>query len=87
MPIIKASIKDLRKSNKRRLVNRVYRDTLKDTMKDMMKLVKAKKMDEFIKKMPEAMSVIDKSVKHNLLHKNNAARKKSALASLAKKTA
>lgn len=85
MPIIKAAIKDLRKSNKQRLVNRAHKDELKNLLKDMMKLAKANKMAEFVKKMPEAMSIIDKSVKHKLIHRKNAAHKKSALALLAKR--
>ena len=87
MPIIKAAIKDLRKSNKRRVINRGHKDELKLVLKDMMKLAKANKMSEFVKKMPEVVSIIDKSVKRKLLHKNTAARKKSSLAALAKKAA
>jgi small subunit ribosomal protein S20 len=82
MPIIKAAIKHLRKSEKQRAVNRMRKNRLKDTMKEMIKLAAAKKRDEFAKKLPEAMSLIDKSTKGHIIHRNNAARKKSRLAHL-----
>lgn len=82
MPIIKAAIKHLRKSEKLRKVNRIRRNSLKDGMKEILKLAAQKKRDEFTKKLPEIMSIIDKSVKGNIIHKNNAARKKSRLAHL-----
>lgn len=80
MPIIKASIKDLRKSNKRRAINKIAKNKLKTTYKEMLKLAKTGKMDEFRQKLPAAYQTIDRSAKNHLLHKNNAARKKSALA-------
>lgn len=82
MPIIKAAIKHLRKSEKLREVNRVLKNRMKDAMKEMLKLAAAKKYDEFGKKLPETMSLIDKAAKGHLLHRNTAARKKSRLAHL-----
>ncbi len=83
MPIIKAAIKHLRQSEKRRKVNRLAKDRLKESIKEMIKLAKAKKFDEFKKRLPEVVSLIDKAAKNNLIHKNNAAHKKSRLAHLA----
>lgn len=80
MPIVKAAIKHLRKSEKRRAVNRNAKDRLKAAMKEMMKLAQAKKLDEFSKRMPEVMALVDKAAKNNLIHPNNADRKKSKLA-------
>lgn len=82
MPIIKAAKKALRQSNKRRQVNRKIRDNLKKTIKEIRKLAQDKKMDEFKKRLPEATALIDKAAKKHLIHKNNAARKKSSLAHL-----
>lgn len=82
MPIIKAAIKHLRKSEKLRKVNRVLKNRMKDAMKEMLKLAGAKKYDEFGKKLPKTMSLIDKAAKGHLLHHNTAARKKSRLAHL-----
>lgn len=82
MPIIKAAIKDLRKSRKHREVNKLAKNKVKDSIKDFKRLIADGKRDEASKKLPEVMSIIDKAAKNYLLHKNNAARKKSALASL-----
>ncbi|MBI2638019.1 30S ribosomal protein S20 [Candidatus Peregrinibacteria bacterium] len=82
MPIIKAAIKHLRQSEKHRRVNRLAKDRLKQSIKDMVKLAKAKKIDEFKKQLPLVISLIDKAAKNNLIHKNNAAHKKSRLAHL-----
>lgn len=80
MPIIKAAIKDLRQAEKRRAANRRQKNNLKSALKDMQKLAAAKKTDEFKKRLPEITALIDKAVKKHLLHKNTAARKKSAFA-------
>lgn len=79
MPIIKAAIKHLRQSEKRRKVNRSMKDHLKNEFKEMIKLAKAKKLDDFKKRLPETFSVIDKAAKNNFIHKNNAANKKARL--------
>ena len=79
MPIIKAAIKHLRKSEKYRKVNRANVHELKQAIKDIKKLALAKKKDEFTKRLPAVFSIIDKAAKRNLIHVNNAARKKSAL--------
>lgn len=82
MPNIKAAIKALRQSEKRRVVNRSIKEKLKISMKEMKKLAAAKNFDEFKKKLPVVTSIIDKAAKQHMLHRNNAARKKSALAHL-----
>jgi small subunit ribosomal protein S20 len=83
MPIIKAAIKHLRQSEKRRKVNRHAKDRLKSQLKELIKLAKAKKLEDFKRRLPEVFSLIDKAAKNNLIHKNNAAHKKSRLAHLA----
>lgn len=82
MPIIKAAIKDLRQSQKHRLANREIKESMKDGIKKIMKLAQEKKFDEIAKKFPEVMSLIDKAAKNHLIHKNNAAHKKSRIAKL-----
>lgn len=82
MPIIKAAIKHLRQSQRRRQINNVIKNRLKKTIKEMTRLANQKKMDEFTKRLPEAVSIIDKAAKKNLIHKKNASRKKSSLAHL-----
>lgn len=82
MPLLKASIKDLRKSQKRRIANRDQKQRMKEHFKAMLKLAREKNWEEFRKKLPEVTSLIDKAAKRYLLHANNAARKKSRLAHL-----
>jgi small subunit ribosomal protein S20 len=82
MPIIKAAIKDLRQSQKHRVVNRGMKSRLKDELKEITKLALAKKFDEFKAALPKVTSMIDKAAKNNLIHRNNAAHKKSSLAKM-----
>lgn len=82
MPIIKAAIKHLRQSEKHRTANNAIKAKLKENIKDIVKLAAAKNFDEFSKRLPAAYKIIDKAAKKHLLHKNNAAHKKSRLARL-----
>ncbi len=79
MPITKSAKKAMRQAATRTERNKGTKTKLKTYMKKVMVLSKtdiegAKKM------LPEAYSVIDTACKKNLLHKNNASRKKSKLA-------
>lgn len=85
MPIMKAAVKALRQSEKRRTVNRTIKINVKKAIKEMKALYAAKKKDEFLKKLPEVMSIIDKAAKNRMFHKNTASRKKSSLARMAAK--
>ena len=80
MPNTKSAKKSMRKSEANRKRNYVVRAKVKSVIKDFLLLTKDKKVDEAKKLLPEAYSTIDKSVKTFVLHKNNAARKKSRLA-------
>lgn len=70
----------MRQSLKAQARNYKVRDELKKIMKDVLKLAKAGQIAEAEKLLPEAFSVIDTAMKKNIIHKNNAARKKSRLA-------
>ena len=83
MPRMKAAKKALKQSLKKYERNRSVKRLVKETIKEVEKLAKEGKKAEVLKKLPEVFSVIDKAAKQNLLHKNNAARKKSALSKLA----
>lgn len=82
MPIIKSAIKNLRKSQKNALRNRKFKNLMKETVKHLQKSVLAGETDDAKKALPKAFSVIDRATKKKLLHKNTAARRKSALAKL-----
>jgi small subunit ribosomal protein S20 len=73
MPILKSSIKSVRKIAKRREKNDYFRNALKKAI-DF-----AKKSNYSEDKVKEAIKLIDKLEAKGILHKNNAARKKSSL--------
>ncbi len=79
MPIIESAKKRVRSSEKKKKFNRKWKDKVKNTIKDYEELIEEKKVEEAREQLNETKSVIDKAVKHNILHKNNAARKKSRL--------
>lgn len=73
----------MRQSLKAQTRNYKVRDELKKVIKDVLKLAKAGDGAGVTKLMPEAFSVIDTAMKKNIIHKNNAARKKARLAKIA----
>lgn len=75
MPIIKSAIKKLRKDKKRTQLNVAKRAHLKEVLK------KARK-NPTPSSVKTAISAFDRAVKTNLIHRNKAARIKSALAKL-----
>jgi ribosomal protein S20 len=82
MPITNSAKKALKVSEKKRSRNRHFLALLKESTKALTALLSAEKKD--IKKINEALSMvysrIDTLEKKNVIHKNNAARKKSAYA-------
>ncbi len=84
--------KTVTQNNRNRIVNRRYRSTLKSLLKLFLaKVKKLKTADEVTNEnvkleiktvMNSLFSIIDKSVKKGVLHKNNAARKKSVINSI-----
>ena len=80
MPVIKSAKKQMRQNAKRRARNFPVRSELKTVVKNQLKRIKDGKVEEAVKFMAMAYSVIDTAVKKNIIHKNNAARKKSLLA-------
>ena len=75
MPIIKSAKKKLRADKKRKAFNSKLSHTLHSSIK------KAKKTPSE-KNINEAISIIDKSAKNKVIHKNKAARMKSKLSKL-----
>ena len=85
MPNTKSAKKALKVSEKKRSRNRHFLALLKESVKAFEATTKEEKKDT--KKINEALSLvysrIDTLEKKNVLHKNNAARKKSAFAKIA----
>lgn len=77
MPVTKSAKKKLRKDKNRRLMNTKFENLLERGLK------KAAKKPT-LENVREAIKVIDKSTKKNIIHKNKAARLKSRLSKLIK---
>ena len=76
MPTLKSSRKRLRQNLRARARNRASRSILRTTLK---KVRSAPGKEEALSALPEAVSVLDRSVKKGILHRNTAARVKSKL--------
>lgn len=72
----KSAKKRIRSSERRRVINKRNESRVKTVVK---KTLASKDKNEIEKLYKEAISIIDKSAAKGILHKNNAARKKSAL--------
>lgn len=85
MPNSPSAKKSLRKSLRRREMNRPQRTALRTAIKKVRKLAEAK--DEAAKDAFRlAVKKLDQAADKNLIHKNTAARVKSRLSALMKKT-
>jgi len=85
MPNIQSAKKAMRQSAKRRVVNDTRRRAMKESIKGVKKtaMTDAKKAQSDLSR---AYQAIDKAVKRGVIKKNTAARKKSRLAALVKKS-
>ena len=79
MPNHKSAEKRMRQNEKRRVINRGNRTKVRTYIKKLRTALDAGKAGEIQSILPEAISVIDKSVQKGVLHKNAAARYKSRL--------
>ncbi len=80
MPIIKSAKKRVKQAEKRRERNFPVRSSMKTHIKKVLLLAKEGKKQEAEKELPSAYKIIDTAAKKNIIHNNNAARKKSRLA-------
>ena len=87
MPITSSAKKALRASKHKAAFNLKRKDAISDVIKKIKKLVVAKKVKEAQALLPSAFQAIDKACKTKMIHKNNAARKKSRLAIMLAKAA
>lgn len=82
MPIIKSAKKRVKVTKKKTAKNRKWKEELKDAIKSFEVLIEEDKAEEAKAQLKEATKIIDKCASKNLIHKNNAARKKSRLAKM-----
>jgi small subunit ribosomal protein S20 len=80
MPVIKSAKKRMHQNAKRKARNFPVRSEMKTVMKIALTLIKDGKLEEAVKYMPRAYSVIDTAAKKKILKPNTAARKKSRIA-------
>jgi small subunit ribosomal protein S20 len=78
----KSALKRIRQTRTRKLYNRVNKKAMKLAIR---KVREAKTYEDGMKMLTSAYSVLDKVVAHGVIHKNNAANKKSALSASIKK--
>lgn len=85
MPILDSSIKAARQNLVRRARRLPYKTAMKTHLRKVRDLVTEGKMDEAIKALPLAFKAIDTAAKKKIIHKKNAANKKSLLSRLVNK--
>jgi small subunit ribosomal protein S20 len=79
MPIIKSSMKDLRRTEKRTARNRAALGKLRSNLKRARAAIAGGQGDAAAKAVAEALPIIDRAPGKGILHKNAAARHKSRL--------
>ena len=87
MPNHKSAEKRVRQSEKRRVINRSHRSKVRTYIKKLRAALDSGNSEDVQSVLPEAISVIDKSVQKGVMHKNAAARYKSRLTVQANQTA
>lgn len=75
----KSAIKRIRTNERKRQRNRVYRSRTRTEIKKAQDQIVAGNREEAIAQVREAISLLDKSADKGIIHKNNAARRKSRL--------
>lgn len=80
MANIKSAIKRIKKTEKRTLRNRMVKSAVKTAIKKFEVALNSNNLEEAKSLLIEASHIIDKAAAKGVIHKNNAARKKSRLA-------
>ena len=75
----RSAIKNIRKNERRREINKAQSSALRSQIKKLRALVGAKDSAGASKELVQTLSVIDRSIRKGILHKNTAARYKSRL--------
>lgn len=83
MANLKSSKKDIRRSEKRRLVNQGVKSSIKTFIKKTRTAVASGDADATKTALTSAVKALDKAAQRGVIHKNQAARRKSRIAKLA----
>jgi small subunit ribosomal protein S20 len=79
LPITKSAIKAVRVSAKKKLANVSFRSLCKTEVTKAEKLISSGQLDEAQKAVVAAISALDTTAEKGIIHRNNAARRKSRL--------
>ncbi|MBZ9569524.1 30S ribosomal protein S20 [Patescibacteria group bacterium] len=86
MAIKKSAKKAIRQSLKRKVRNLIYKRKIKSLLKKAKNLLSQKKIEEAKSLLPQIYKILDKAAKVGVIKKNTAARKKSRITKLIKKS-
>ncbi len=75
----KSAIKRIRSSRRKQERNRVFRSQARTFIRKARTLIDAGQLDEAQEAVRQAISALDKAAEKGIIHKNNAARRKSRL--------
>jgi len=76
---IKSAIKRNRQNEKRRLLNRIFRGSARTQVKKAREAIMDGDREKAVAAVKEAICKLDRAASKGVIHKNNAARKKSRL--------
>jgi small subunit ribosomal protein S20 len=76
---IKSAIKRNKQNEKRRQRNRIFRGRARTYVKNARDVISSENLEEARAATLQAISALDKAAEKGILHKNNAARRKSRL--------
>ena len=76
----------MRQTTRRTQRNAITKRRFRELTKQFLSLIEEKKLEDAAKLFPQVQKAIDLAAKKNILHKNNAARKKSSLAKMIAKS-
>ena len=79
MPQLSAGKKALRVNTRRRAVNDAWRKKLREAKKAIREAVESKDTARITSELTKAESIFDRAARRNVIHPNEAARKKSGL--------
>ena len=79
MANIKSAIKRNRQNEKRRLLNRIFRGSARTQVKKAREAISDGDREKAVAEVKGAISKLDRAASKGVIHKNNAARKKSRL--------
>jgi small subunit ribosomal protein S20 len=86
MPITKSAKKALRGSDRKKVFNLRRKKAIENALFELKRLLKDKKIADAQKLLPKVYKAIDKAAKANTISKNTAARRKSRLSAMLRKS-